>query len=237
MENLSRDALYSAWVNEASRAFRELEKKSFPTSIDIIVLSGEEAYLKELYRLIYLASRLSNIPDDVRISLSNFLSFLLKSTLFFDFAFIEGLKGKTSKFSLMYGDLYLAQGGIEFTKIKNFLLLKDELKKTLEKIAISQKLDSSIDLPNFNEYKQIVRLRFGSIFRLAIKSPLVLSNINRVPRILTIDYPDNVALLLMLKNNEYLKSLLSEQEKVKKVDIIMKNLENLEGRVEEWIIS
>jgi hypothetical protein len=237
MENLSRDAFYSVWVSEASRAFRELEKKSFPASIDIIALSGEEAYLKELYRLIYLTSRLSNISDDVRISLSNFLSFLLKSTLFFDFAFIKNLREKTSKFSLMYGDLYLAQGGIEFTKIKNFLLLKDELKKTLEKIALSQKLDSSIYLPNFADYKQIVRLRFGSIFRLAIKSPLVFSNIDRVPRMLTIDYPDNVALLVTLKNNEYLKSLLSEQEKAKKIDIIRKNVENLEGRVEEWIIS
>ncbi len=134
----------------------------------------------------------------------------------------------------MYGDCS-CPGGKEYQN-KN-LSTKRWTKKDSEKIALSQKLDSSIYLPNFADYKQIVRLRFGSIFRLAIKSPLVFSNIDRVPRMLTIDYPDNVALLVTLKNNEYLKSLLSEQEKAKKIDIIRKNVENLEGRVEEWIIS
>lgn len=232
MNEPSIDASYSEWAKEASIAFRSTEEEI--TSKDVISLKGEDAYLKELWKLIYLSSKFSNVPKDDSLGVALFISFLLKSTLFFDFTFSKGLTTTNAKLVLIYGDLYLAQGGIEFSNIKGFEKGKKELRKTLKNIALSQKLESIANkgnnVLNFNNYKKLIKLRYASIFRLSLIIPFLIGEVEFIPKRAINYYSTNIALLISLTNNKFIKSPLDSKEKNKKISKIKdKSLKYLGG--------
>ncbi|HOJ15740.1 MAG: hypothetical protein PHQ76_00905 [Caldisericia bacterium] len=224
-------ASYSKWVKEALTTFRTAEKKL--TYNEVIILSGEEEYLKEILRLIYFSTQLSQLSYDISLRFARFISFLLKSTLFFDFTFYENLKTLDSKLSLMYGDLYLAQAGIEFANIEGYKKTNNELKRTLKSIAISQKIESNIKpgYLDYKNYKKIINLRYGSIFRLSLITPLIFGEIKNIPKKSINYYSTNVALLVSLKHNKYIKPAIDAKEKSKKMSTIKSNTNKYLGEI------
>lgn len=231
MNGYKVEASFSDWIKEASIVFREAEKEL--TFDEVVILRGEDEYLKELLKLIYLSSQLSYVSHDLSLRFAKFISFLLKSTLFFDFTFHKNLKTLDSKLTLMYGDLYLAQGGIEFAGIEGHNKANNELKKTLKSIALSQKFQSSLKpgLLDYNNYKKIINLRYSSIFRLSLITPLIFGEVKNIPKKSINFYSTNAALLVSLKNNKYIKPALTNKEKSKKIDKIESNANKYLGEI------
>lgn len=231
MNGYKVEASSSGWIKGASITFREAEREL--TFNEVVTLRGENTYLKELLKLIYLSSQLSHVSDDISLRFATFISFLLKSTLFFDFTFNKNLKTLDSKLTLMYGDLYLAQGGIEFASIEGHNKASSELKKTLKSIALSQKFESSMSpgLLDYNNYKKLINLRYGSIFRLSFITPLIFGEMKNIPKKLINFYSTNAALLVSLKNNKYIEPVISAKEKSKKICKIESNTNKYLGEI------
>lgn len=224
-------ASFSKWMKEALTTFRTTEKNL--TCDEVINLSGENDYLEELLKLIYLSSHFSKITEDLSLRFACCISFLLKSTLFFDFTFYENLKTLDSKLSLMYGDLYLAQAGIEFANIEGYKKANNELKRTLKSIALSQKIESNIKpgYLDYKNYKKIINLRYGSIFRLSLITPLIFGEVKNIPKKSINCYSTNVALLVSLKHNKYIKPAIDAKEKSKKMSTIKSNTNKYLGEI------
>ena len=224
-------ASFSKWMKEALTTFRTTEKNL--TCDEVINLSGENDYLEELLKLIYLSSHFSKITEDLSLRFACCISFLLKSTLFFDFTLHKNVKTLDSKLSLVYGDLYLAQGGIEFASIEGFKKASNELKRTLKSIALSQNFESSISpgLLDYKNYKKLINLRYGSIFRLSLITPLIFGEVKNIPKKSINYYSTNVALLVSLKHNKYIKPAIDAKEKSKKMSTIKSNTNKYLGEI------
>jgi hypothetical protein len=175
-----------------------LTEDSFPLE-DKIILPDEEYFLGALHTI---NTRLAfqKLANDSLISFSMFTAFFLKSTLLFDASFFESMKLKKAKLLLMQADLYLVQGGIEFSLLPNHQTCHDLLDKTLSSIALTHNL---FDRPTLNQ-------RYSSIFFCAMVAPYLLTKTKDYSTIAFSEFSQCLSHLLCLEHHPYLSDYSPE---------------------------
>jgi hypothetical protein len=164
-----RDVSFSQLLEDTSLIFisteSNLPKETFLVN-DIF-----QPYLDTLYLLLYMSCRVNDFTVSSYHQFSVFLSYIVKSTLYFHYCFDHPIKDADSKLALMFGDLYLVKGGEQLVKIKNYLRLHPSFRELLYSISLAQRSqDKSRDLPKEN-FEKIVRLSYGNIYRFTLIAP------------------------------------------------------------------
>lgn len=202
MDNSIRDVSFGKLLDDTSLFFLQAEKK-LPQE-NFLTSSTVSQYLKTL-RLVLIQSCVENdIPHTVFLQFSQFMSFLLKSTLYFHFCFHHPIQEPDSKLALMFGDLYLVQSGTCYTEIPNYLRLHKPLRELLYSISLSQRVQKKSSHIDKETFQKIVNLSYGKIIRFALMAPFIW---NKQPiqhqRDLT-EYAHSISLYLTLQIKPWL---------------------------------
>jgi len=220
MDTHTKDASMDQWIREASFAFFTSEKE-LPKE-DFLDKDLANLYLDTTQKLLYSSSSQNQFSQVEYSKFSVFLSYIVKSTLYFHYCFDHSIKEKNSKLALMYGDLYLAQSGLHFTKISNFLRMRSLLREVLFSIALSQKMQEKSKCIPFDLFQTIIKKSYGAIFRFVLISPYLWKQKSVEKRKLTeIGY--NTALCLALHVNPYLSGDQTTNEIKNNVFLKLKN--------------
>jgi hypothetical protein len=189
----------SEWKEEAWECFFHIEK-SFPLSQGF-ELSGSVLFSNKLLELIYYSSFTASIDHDQLRQFSLFILFLLKSTLFFDRSFSLDMKDKESKLILMHADLYLVQGGIEFSRLDQHQRCQSLLEETLNRLAIHhQVMNSNKNLST--GILETLSQRYGALVYCSIVGIFLISGKSDFPKELLYSLSKIYGLLLCLEYHE-----------------------------------
>jgi hypothetical protein len=213
----SSDISFEKWKRDVSELFSISESKLISETEQI--LDDYSLYNEHISIIIYECKINLGLDFDTSSIIYNIILYLLKSTLYFDYSIFEDIKTKKSKKALIYGDLYLLQSGIEFSNLINHKNILNLLRDTLYSISISQNYESRLKSLNAPFLKKIIKLRYGSIFRLGVSISFSIKDASYKKRA-TNNYLNYDALYVTLENNKYLTSkiepdvLLKYKEKV-----------------------
>ncbi len=139
--------------------------------------SEEEVYLNNLFHFIFYTSKQTMLEQEQILQYALFISMLLRSTLLFDEAFFIPNLQKKSKIALMQADLFLVQGGIAFSKLKNYKNCNTLLDQTLK--TISENYVSSSPSNDLTCNSKLIAKRYGSIFYCSIAGIFLLDGIQQ----------------------------------------------------------
>ena len=205
----SSDISFEKWRKEVSELFLFSEKDLI--SNDENILDDYSYYSDYLSSIIYHSALILNLSFETSLIIYKVIEYLLKSTLYFDYSILEDMNTINSKKALIYGDLYLLQGGIEFRKLDNYKKILNLLKKTLYSISLSQNIESRLKNYEIANLEKIIKLRYGSIFKLAFTIPYAIKKINFNKREINKLLNYN-AINISLENNRYLLSKYKNDE-------------------------
>jgi hypothetical protein len=171
-----------------------------------------QPYLNTLYLLLFISAKENNFTVSSYQQFSVFLSYIVKSTLYFHYCFDHPIKGADSKLALMFGDLYLVKGGEQLVKIKNFLRLHPSFRELLYSISMAQRSqDKSKGLPKEN-FEKIITMSYGYIYRFALIAPyLYVKNQTFEKRKLT-QLAIDTSLYLAWQVEPYLSTVVTKKE-------------------------
>lgn len=197
---------FSEWKKEVWECFILIEQ-SFPLS-ERFELNDAEPFIESLLQLIYNTSSLVEVRHDQIKQFALFVMFLLKSTLYFDRSFIGDMHQKHSKLIMMHADLYLVQGGVEFSKMHEHRRCQELLEETLKNIATHYQTDYNRKKLSSTAETHISH-RYGAMVFCAVVGLFLLSGATHFPRELIYTFSIKYGLLLCLNYHSNL-SLLSE---------------------------
>jgi hypothetical protein len=192
---------FSEWKEQTWECFFLLEK-SFPLS-KRFELNDFFPITEKILRLIFSTSSVASLPYDQLIQYALFVMFLLKSTLYFDRSFSADMQQKDSKLILMHADLYLVQGGIEFSKIHEHKQCQILLDETLNFIATNYQV--TYNRKNLSSTLiSTLSNRYGALVYCAIAGLFLVSGKSVFPEKLLYSFSRSYGLLLCLEHHELL---------------------------------
>jgi hypothetical protein len=202
---------FSEWKKEVWECFILIEN-SFPLS-ERFELNDAEPFIESLLQLMYHASSQIEISHNQIKQFALFVMFLLKSTLFFDRSFVGDMHQKHFKLIMMHADLYLVQGGIEFSKMHQHHRCQTLLEETLKSIATHYQTDyNRKQLPPIAETN--IAHRYGAMVFCAMVGLLLLSGSTHFPRELIFTFSKEYGLLLCLKYHSILSLLPDHRSQI-----------------------
>lgn len=229
----SSEISFEKWKREVSELFLFSEKKL--VSKEENILDDYSNYKEFVSYLIYNLFIKLDLSIETSVVIYKVIMFLLKSSLFFDYSISEDINTNNSKKALIYGDLYLLQGGIEFKNLDKYRSILNLLKKTLYSISLSQNIESRLKCAEITNLGKIIKLRYASIFKLAYAIPHEIKNINYNKREINKLLNYN-AIYISLGDNRYLISKYKYDEIIKykeKIKIYLeKNIEKGDKLIE-----
>lgn len=175
MNGLNSQVLFQRWKENAWEFFISIEnsfKIKYPFHFP-----QEKPYIDVLFHLVYYGSHATSLESDQVLQFAVFIALLMKSTLLFDEAFFLPMHQKEAKMALMQGDLYLVQGGIEFSKLQNYQYCQKLLDQTLKNISSHYEIMQRSSVTSETIIKNIAK-RYGSIFYCSISGLLLLNQLN-----------------------------------------------------------
>jgi hypothetical protein len=120
---------------------------------------------------LYISTAANDFSVDSYHQFSLFLSYIVKSTLYFHYCFDHPIKDADSKLALMFGDLYLVKGGEHLVKIKNYLRLHPSFRELLYSLSMSQRMQDKSKNLSKDDFEKIITTSYGYIFRFALIAP------------------------------------------------------------------
>jgi hypothetical protein len=169
MDFTIRDVSIDKLLKDTSLIFFNTEK-SLPKET-FLPESITNHYLTTLQLLLLTSAVTNQFSVDMFHHFSIFLSYIVKSTLYFLYCFDHPIQDSNAKLALMYGDLYLVKGGEHFVKIKNYLRLHASFRELLYSISLSQRMQEKSKNLSSKDFEKIITTSFGYIFRFALISP------------------------------------------------------------------
>lgn len=130
-------------------------------------------YLNTLNLLLLISASENQFSKECYEQFSVFLSFITKSTLYFNYCFDHPISEPNSKLALMFGDLYLVKGGAYIVEIKNYLRMHASFRELLYSIAMAQRVQQKSKNLIPDDFEKIISMSYGNIFRFALLAPYV----------------------------------------------------------------
>lgn len=192
---------FSEWKEQTWECFFLIEN-SFPLS-QRFELNDFFPLTEKLLDLIYCSSSVASLSYNQLTQYALFVMFLLKSTLYFDRSFSADMQQKDSKLILMHADLYLVQGGIEFSKIHEHRRCQKLLDETLNYIATNYQVMYNRKTLS-SKIKVTLSNRYGALVYCAIAGLFLVSGISSFPEKLFYSFSRAYGLLLCLEHHELL---------------------------------